>query len=82
MYSEVLSKHIFDEGTMGSLWDIPQVVALPSPMFARLRDWISLDRSGILWVAGPYDPCYPSKMSAIAATVVKLFVETKPTAVF
>ena len=82
MYCKMLSKHIFDEGTMGSLWDIPRAVALPSPMLARLRDWISSEESEILWVAGPEHYCYPSKMSAVAATMVALFTEEKPTAVF
>ena len=81
-YSDVLSKHIFEEGTMGSLWDIPRAVALPSPMFARLHDWISSGESEILWVAGPEHYCYPSKMSAVAATMVELFTEAKPTAAF
>lgn len=82
MYSEMLSDHVFGEGVVESLLNIPPAVALPNEMFARLRDWISSDKSEVLWVAGTTDHCYPSKMSAIAATMVKLFAETKPMVVF
>lgn len=82
MYSEMLSDHMFGEGVIEPLLDIPPAVALPNEMFARLRDWISSDKSEILWVAGTTDHCYPSKMSAIAATMGKLFAEAKPMVVF
>ena len=82
MYSEMLSDHVFGEDVIEPLLDIPPAVALPNEMFARLRDWISSDKSEILWVAGPDDHCYPSKMSAIAATMVKLFAEAKPMVIF
>ena len=82
MYSEMLSDHVFGEDVIESLLNIPPAVALPNEMFTRLRDWISSDKSEILWVAGPDDHCYPSKMSAIAATMVKLFAEAKPMVIF
>ena len=82
MCSEKLGDHVFGQGTLVFLLDVPQVVALPNEMFARLREWISSNQSEMLWVAGPSDHCYPSKMSAVAATMVKLFAEAKPMVVF
>ena len=82
VYGEMLSDHVFGQGAMESLLDVPQAVTLPNEMFTRLREWISSEKSEILWVAGPNDHCYPSKMSAIAATMVKLFAEAKPMVVF
>ncbi len=78
----MLSDHVFGQGAIESLLDVPQAIALPNEIFARLRDWISSDKSEILWIAGPNEHCYPSKMSAIAATMVELFAEAKPMVVF
>ena len=82
IHSEMLSDQVFGEGVIEPLLDIPQAVAIPDEMFARLHDWISSDESEVLWVAGTTDDCYPSKMSAIAATMVKLFAEAKPMVIF
>ena len=82
IYSERLSDHVLGQAAVEPLLDIPQAVTLPNEMFARLHDWISSDKSEILLVAGPDDHCYPSKMSAIAATMVKLFAEAKPMVIF
>lgn len=82
IYSEKLSDHVFGQGTLVSLLDVPQVVALPNEMFARLREWMSSNQSEILWVAGPSDHCRPSNVSPVAATMVKLFAEAKPMVVF
>ena len=82
MYSEMLDDHVFGQTTIESSLDVPQPVTLSKEMFAGLRDWISSDKTDMLWVAGPYDNCYPSKMSAIAATMVKVVAEAKPMVVF
>ena len=51
-------------------------------MFDRLRAWIRSDRSETLWICGPSDPRYPSGMSTIAATVIRLFAKSEPTVIF
>ena len=76
-YSQMLSDYVLDQGVIESLLDVFQAVDLPNEMFARLLEWISSDQSEIMWVAGPTDHCYPSKMSAIAAALVKRFTEGK-----
>ena len=75
MYSENLGKHVVDNGTIESLLDVRQGVTLSNELIARLHDWISSEEPEMLWVAGPYNGCYPTKMSAIAATMVKLFAD-------
>ena len=82
MYSQMLSDYVLGQRVIEPLLDTPQAAALPDEMCARLREWISSDQSEILWVAGPYDHCYPSKLSVIAAAMVKLFAEAKPMVVF
>ena len=80
--TESFRDHIYGQGSAESLLDTSQAVALPNAMFGRLRDWISSDASEMLWIAGPTDHRYPSKMSAIAATIIRLFAEAEPMVVF
>ena len=75
VYCENLRKHVVDNGTIESLLDLRQGVTSSNELIARLHDWISSEKSEMLWVAGPYNKCYPTKMSAIAATMVKLFAD-------
>ena len=74
-YSRMLSDYVLDQGVRKSLLDVPQAVDLTNEMVTRLSEWVSSDQSEILWVAGPNNHCYPSKMSAIAAALVKRFTE-------
>ena len=73
---------MFGQSTIESSLAVPQPVTLSKEMFTGLRDWISSDKSDVLWVAGPYESRYPSKMSAIAATMVKVVAQAKPMVVF
>ncbi|KAK0514347.1 hypothetical protein JMJ35_002964 [Cladonia borealis] len=73
MYGKMLDDHVFRQVTIESLLDVPQPGTFSKGGFARLRDWASSGKSGILWVVGPNDNRYPSKMSANVAEMVKLF---------
>lgn len=73
----MLSDYVLDQCVIRSLLDIPQAVELPNEMHTRLLEWISSDQSEILWVAGPNNHCYPSRMSAIASAIIKLSTQAK-----
>ena len=80
--TEKFQDHIYSQNLTESMLDNPQALALPDVMFTRLRDWISADASELLWIAGPTEHRYPSKMSSVATTVVELYNQAEPTTVF
>ena len=70
------------EELTASLLDEPPALAISTAIFSRLESWISATQSERLCVAGPSENRYPSKLSTMAASVLRLLSQADPLVIF
>ena len=80
--SEVLEEYVLGDKFATSLLERPPALAVSNAIFSRLQQWIGATKSERLWIAGPSERHYPSKMSTMAASVVRLLARGDPLVIF
>ena len=81
-HSQCVEEYVVGEDLTASLLDKPPALAISTAIFSRLKSWIGATKSERLWVRGPSEHRYPSKMSTMAASMVRLLSQADPLVMF